>query len=533
MGFNTNSRPPSPSHRPFIDSNCQTYIFKLASLPTTTMPSLPIPSLSKSSSQSTSSSMPSQSALIHNGLPSTSPNNQSMTIYPLCMSGWCLSRLRTTCTLWAFVRSGIVEKVWEEEVITLPMPPRISSPSNSEKPPLPPRKRGLWSIASAIGERAASWSEGDKDKAKKPPLQEQRRLPLPPPYHPPIAAIPPPLPKRNEGRSRTPATHSSLPLTSIVSPTNTQTNPPVSTPVPSSSVSASLPVQEIPNAKAPSSDLTAIPASAIPDRVRTPSNIPLPDSRPSTPPVRTTSPAAIGSGGAPPPPVPKRAAARAVRGTVAASASASRPSTPVNGLESAVTHVPSTTENISIEPMPKNEEVKVDDKPNGDDNSNVRTEEPADATGNKIIEEVRSPSQSPPSDIFVDALSSKSEDVPATVELVQEKRAEDEEDNKTIIDVPVPITVELKPAVVSGPNNSDKAKTNGINHSNDNHVNGLVEPDLKALALEEKGEDNRKETEETDRRQYVGDGTWEEKTWKELVRLREDMFWARVGGFRG
>jgi hypothetical protein len=32
--------------------------------------------------------------------------------------------------------------------------------------------------------------------------------------------------------------------------------------------------------------------------------------------------------------------------------------------------------------------------------------------------------------------------------------------------------------------------------------------------------------------QYVGDGSWEEKTWKELVRLREDMFWARLGGFR-
>jgi len=26
--------------------------------------------------------------------------------------------------------------------------------------------------------------------------------------------------------------------------------------------------------------------------------------------------------------------------------------------------------------------------------------------------------------------------------------------------------------------------------------------------------------------------TWEEKQWKELVRLREDMFWARIGGSR-
>ncbi|TFY78833.1 hypothetical protein EWM64_g5179 [Hericium alpestre] len=31
---------------------------------------------------------------------------------------------------------------------------------------------------------------------------------------------------------------------------------------------------------------------------------------------------------------------------------------------------------------------------------------------------------------------------------------------------------------------------------------------------------------------YVGDATWEERTWKEVVRLREDMFWARVGGVR-
>jgi len=31
---------------------------------------------------------------------------------------------------------------------------------------------------------------------------------------------------------------------------------------------------------------------------------------------------------------------------------------------------------------------------------------------------------------------------------------------------------------------------------------------------------------------YVGDTTWEERTWKELVKLKEDMFWARIGGLR-
>jgi hypothetical protein len=47
-------------------------------------------------------------------------------------------------------------------------------------------------------------------------------------------------------------------------------------------------------------------------------------------------------------------------------------------------------------------------------------------------------------------------------------------------------------------------------------------------------EDERKgkEKEEKTRVVYVGDSTWEEKTWKEIVRLREDMFWARIGGVR-
>jgi len=30
---------------------------------------------------------------------------------------------------------------------------------------------------------------------------------------------------------------------------------------------------------------------------------------------------------------------------------------------------------------------------------------------------------------------------------------------------------------------------------------------------------------------YVGDATWEERTWKKLVGLREEMYWgARVSG---
>ncbi|OJA11396.1 hypothetical protein AZE42_03960 [Rhizopogon vesiculosus] len=31
---------------------------------------------------------------------------------------------------------------------------------------------------------------------------------------------------------------------------------------------------------------------------------------------------------------------------------------------------------------------------------------------------------------------------------------------------------------------------------------------------------------------YIGDATWEDHTWKEIVRLKEEMFWARVEGMR-
>jgi hypothetical protein len=47
----------------------------------------------------------------------------------------------------------------------------------------------------------------------------------------------------------------------------------------------------------------------------------------------------------------------------------------------------------------------------------------------------------------------------------------------------------------------------------------------------EEKEEEKKEEEETSE-VYIGDVTWEERTWKEVVRLREDMFWARIGGLR-
>ena len=46
-----------------------------------------------------------------NATPSNVPEKEPK-MYPLCKTGWCLERLRATCELWYFVRTNIVHAVW-------------------------------------------------------------------------------------------------------------------------------------------------------------------------------------------------------------------------------------------------------------------------------------------------------------------------------------------------------------------------------------------------------------------------------------
>lgn len=48
-----------------------------------------------------------------NGADSTGAENYGPP-YPLCHTGWCVSRLRTTCELWGHVNRGVLERVWRE-----------------------------------------------------------------------------------------------------------------------------------------------------------------------------------------------------------------------------------------------------------------------------------------------------------------------------------------------------------------------------------------------------------------------------------
>ncbi|KAF9015969.1 hypothetical protein BDZ89DRAFT_419404 [Hymenopellis radicata] len=348
-GVNGTSGPPSPSFPPLPESApSQVYIFKVTSptaLPSTNLPSIPI-SLPIQGFASTSSRSASPNPQIH-----THQHSQSQTsaVYPLCTNGWCLTRLRQTCSLWAFIRSGIVEKIWEEEIPNIPTPPPAQA--TDDKPAVPPRRRGLWGM---IGERASSWSEDkekkkvqlekeEKDKEFDRKMKEKERessektktLP-PPPVHPagsrhtphivapkPLVAPPPP-PRRSEARR--------VPPPFVPDPDIQLTHSPV-------------------DGESPPKPEEPVPRPATPVH---PAHVPLPDSRPATP----SSPGA-------PPPLPRRAAARR---PISVALATSRPGTPL-----AVKEEPANEKEVKEEP----EAAKVDEQePPAKVDEPIKDEEP-------------------------------------------------------------------------------------------------------------------------------------------------------------
>ncbi|WVQ76024.1 hypothetical protein IAR50_005660 [Cryptococcus sp. DSM 104548] len=124
-----------------------------------------------------------------------SGEKENSKLYPLCKSGWCLERLRATCELWHFVKNGIVHQVWSSEDRTLTEvaasvgptapageapPSSVSAPSEAsstaptasghiEPPPLPARKKswglGLWrSSDSTSGAQSPKDEDGSGKK---------------------------------------------------------------------------------------------------------------------------------------------------------------------------------------------------------------------------------------------------------------------------------------------------------------------------------------------------------------------------------
>ncbi|KAM5530282.1 hypothetical protein V8D89_014711 [Ganoderma adspersum] len=579
---------------------------------------------------------------------SGSPARQA--IYPLCTTGWCLARLRTTCSMWAFVRTNIVEKIWEEP----PLPPLTSAlpkPGingalekkhdgvNGTRKPTPPLQQppqrlpkvgstlgSLWgSMQRSLSGSATSLKSPDgaspkeQEKPKLPPRDPSRKtLPPPPPSHPTVshspkssvshapaspvvhrvppplkekeapsptvaapvpvtpasAAVPPPLPKRSRGRERAatpepsgdmkvaaeaaqpeapPAEPQKEKLTETSTPNVAETTATVSEEptkqepspaeeeakvqdkkpilvIPEGPISQSTsmdsfmtPTEELRGDTTPSDAATSIPlpTSSELSPTKTPTGdqspsvevptidvaAPTPttaviDDKPQASPSRTDSPA--------PPPLPRRAAARARPSSVLV------PQTEGEQPERNSIDVPTagdTTVEKKVEEEPKESPLESpSDAPAPADPAAVADASTTITAEPESLLASDDPTATPTPEPA--AATAPVEDLQERLEAALEASAPPEENEKVILvnghaesapaepesvpDVPPPA---YAAGDVRANVNGDKKEKDAVSVAESETANGL----------------------------YVGDATWEERTYKELVRLREEMFWARIG----
>jgi len=550
------------------------------------------------------------------------PTPASPSALPLCVSGWCLARLRATCSLWSFLRISILEKIWEEEAQTpLPPPHQEIQGANVDKPPVPPRRKGkgsgFWGVASSFGlDRVplAGWGESEKSKRTEPE-PETRRFVAPPlrSNSPgPSSLAPPPLPSRNKSRKRKPvptesemeggrssgAESSARESQSSVSDNHESPTPvkPEGSPM-LSGLLVSSPVETDDGFLTPSEDVvpaeTALtPAQAlVSDPQPEPSHdtpmakpAPLPDDtgkepeeqppeskpvesvtahrkqrsstaeyvdmRPHSPALNAESPVSPPSRTGSPfaPPLPRRAAARrAVPPPPPAAPSA--PSTPGPGpaadarpAKEAAVEQPN---GYHVEPQMRTELDAQANIANPESDGPTTSEQPDHPQKEKeaVSGQPAAAETTTTEGSVVPAISGA--EAPVVVVVVDDSsRAEAVAEPRLDKSDETP-----ERAVLS------KSRDESAPHGNAAPARPPTRPlppprhprpvpptteqravsDNATIVLEKGVGKGTLELEEEhpgfapDGTPFVGDGTWEERTWKELTRLREDMFWARMG----
>ncbi|KAJ3981631.1 hypothetical protein F5890DRAFT_1417300 [Lentinula detonsa] len=424
------------------------------------------------------------------------------TIYPLCTSTWCLTRLRATCEIWAFVKSGVVEKVWEEDVLPLSSPTTHNASSGASSnitsaptsaPPIPPRKRGLWGTLESLSERAASWG-GSSQSGSRPGTpstpsteEKEKKLPVlptaPPPVHPSIASDKQnPIVESGPGTSSGPSAESSttnapppLPKRIFIA---SQHHPSVHSPIPIAiQEPTKLPLPE----SRPSTPVTS--GLSVGSRPGTPST--KPPSRPSTPSTRTEGV---------PPPLPRRAVTRGPRPM-----STRKPSRSPGPLAADVSR---TEEVIKEEGESDDVDEKLDEK-----------EKVAQEAGSNSMQE-----------------DGMAED--ASVE-EKEKQEGQEQGQGEKIEAAVDGTENIREHDGTKAKGHDNETETTTTTDNDETTPAANDIEATNASAEVKGiSSSSPDSEKRVALLYtaVGDATWEERTWREIVRLKEVMFWARVGG---
>ncbi|KAJ3777721.1 hypothetical protein FB446DRAFT_680534 [Lentinula raphanica] len=527
----------------------------------------PFSSQSSSAQPNTSNAVLNGNARLANSGNGANTASNVGTLYPLCTSTWCLTRLRATCEIWTFIRSGVIEKVWEEDVPSVPSPtthsgvtsmpePPPTHPSQpshthtssassvSAAPPIPPRKRGLWGTLETLSERAASWGGGSQSGSRpgtpSTPNADEKKLPIlpsvPPPVHPTLASdkettpaitngsksssvsdagttnfSPPPLPKRNEGRIRPSST--SAPLQSVAEaddaapdPSNEhkEDNDHTGSEVVFTASPHHSPVQDPTKLPLPDSRpaTPVINSSISVSRPSTPSN--KPPSRPSTPSTKTEIA---------PPPLPRRAVARGPR--------------PMS------TRKPSHSPGPVVVDVAKVEEVNEEEG----QQANERAE--------KIDEEKEQVVQGTADAVARTQADEISDDTGTEGKKELELKEEGEKEKEPVADVRTANASDPEPEVKDGENTkkdggNEEMKGDAHESKTTTTITTSLDEDTKISAVKDKQETRAMEDLTTSSLEIekrivlpytaVGDSTWEEQTWREIVRLKEVMFWARVGG---
>ncbi|TFK46817.1 hypothetical protein OE88DRAFT_1739156 [Heliocybe sulcata] len=513
------------------------------------------------------------------------------TVYPLCQSSWCLTRLRTTCSLWAFVKSGVVDKVWEEEVPTVAETGwevvggkdgglKDTGARSPEKPPVPPRRRGLWERASSMASSALGNSSKDKDK------EQEKKLPATPPADSsptsPVNPPPrPPLPQRSKSRLMASPTQEkvaapALGVNPLVNDEVTAADKSGSDQTPqaiaASSDSEPKP-DELPNATETSENATAengreptqttvsdtgagtssdsaaaveksevpsVPAVRVAESAATESSEEASNVAPTEsntndtavappvltsihdaekPPSRTGSPA--------PPPIPRRAAARARPVSVAIPATASGPNSAVTPSRETGGSLPDTSE----QPAAGTESGLIGEPQSSEDKTESQPAEESTLAKESNSQEESEPQESKPREDAEPREEPKLEEEPE----ISASSASDPQDIDPSPSKEQEDTTAADPAppVDSTPTVSEPAQAAVPTDSSGQESNVPQATELSAPAtVSEKVAEEDLDKAGLEVGPFIGDATWEERTWKEIVRLKEDMFWARIGCLR-
>jgi Rab guanine nucleotide exchange factor SEC2 len=177
-----------------------------------------------------------------------------------------------------------------------------------------------------------------------------------------------------------------------------------------------------------------------------------------------------------------------------------------------------------VDPSPKEAD---EDKVEGDEEHTLRTDEATKAT-----EEEEKEKESEGGGVDVSRL-----EPPVEMEVVDEKEKiieqEQEQEQQTVEeeqkedekdDTPDREVVADTEKAADG-NDRDWEEVQAEDVDGDQDVTSVEEKTVKSLEVKDLKPNENDEA-------FIGDATWEERTWKELVRLREEMFWARIGALR-